>query len=827
MCQPSPPGAARGILTAWFLLLLLGSFIWQPGHARGQVSEPTDGSGSSLTFSGSLSGLGTTETLTREIAGVPVTFPKDEADTIELLAPAIAHWFERRDLAANTAADIVLGMVNEADNQDQVRMLVRTLLGGDPLSPGAQEAMKEAVEDLTSLADQWRRGVGRPSVVRLSNHAMMAPHASDGAVSFDQLTYTVGGDGSVSIGVDFPFISRGIGQASFDPQADGVVGMQLDLPIFAPSGSDAASVAGELAKILSGLGDILNDNVALLGTTASHYQLDTLLIHEIEARFLAEPAPRVISVALARIYLVALFISQNPDDPQKLSDLLSRLFSLEMPPDLAEAEQLVEQLRDLDPLAEVPDDLEPVASRLLALALFQIAQGDPRDQAVLQLFQSEGIEVPEGGFDRAGFRAALEQAYDDWPGQLAATRGEVVARAEHGLAELRRKGSPADADTPQIEWPEHYESLDFDGLTFHFPPAAREAVERVGPDWAADLARAREVIHQRFGGPWREGVMLTEEDLAALARHGLEPSPAEAAGWALSIAQINNIDKWLVHVFTGREVGVWYREDLHAALGGSGEFGGVHFDLDQGVASFGFPTLRLSEDASVPTVADLADLYEQQVPMVFPVFLRREEFEGKPLVEQITAVEQGDVLLRQLCNAADEIDPSDLTGEEVNVLNDEQTFFLLVHEVFEAALVRQVIASQDRRWFCDGLANLVAILECDRRFGDGKGLEIYASIHDPERSRARAAEVDLLAWSAAEAADTGLARVEGLEAAHYYHATLALQKAIEGRGDDFLPRWLEAIQETSWNRTNSQTVMAAYERLTGESLEPLIKSVTE
>ena len=58
---------------------------------------------------------------------------------------------------------------------------------------------------------------------------------------------------------------------------------------------------------------------------------------------------------------------------------------------------------------------------------------------------------------------------------------------------------------------------------------------------------------------------------------------------------------------------------------------------------------------------------------------------------------------------------------------------------------------------------------------------------------------------------------------HYYFATRVLIAATKGRGDDFLKSWISKIRKTPRNRTNSATVIAAYDELTGKSLREIMK----
>ncbi|MCB1232925.1 MAG: hypothetical protein KDN19_21960, partial [Verrucomicrobiae bacterium] len=408
------------------------------------------------------------------------------------------------------------------------------------------------------------------------------------------------------------------------------------------------------------------------------------------------------------------------------------------------------------------------------------------------------------------------------------TREEMVSRWREGVeAQKSSPGPDGTEEVKEIDYPEHYETLGFEGLTFRFPPELREAVKKAGPRWSADLRTAQAVFQERFGGPWKERQILTEEDFEGMGRYGVDPVREEAVMWSVMANLTSNIEKWALKLISGDEVGVWFREDMVKAAGDVGRFGGIRFDVREGSASFGMPNFRWGKEIGPDTKGeDLARMIESQPTLVFAVFVKKEKVEGKTIDEQVKAMEEGDLFLRGLSRGAAELDPKDLGGRSAKVLSDEQSFFVMVHEAIESALVRQVIGSRDRRWFCDGLANLVAIRECDRRFGEGTGMKTFESMFDPGRSRGMAKDVDLLAWPAVGDEDPSLDKVNGLESAHYFFATVAMLEAVEGQGDDFVRRWVEAIRKTPWNRTNAETVMAAYRELAGKSLKPIVSGIT-
>lgn len=149
-----------------------------------------------------------------------------------------------------------------------------------------------------------------------------------------------------------------------------------------------------------------------------------------------------------------------------------------------------------------------------------------------------------------------------------------------------------------------------------------------------------------------------------------------------------------------------------------------------------------------------------------------------------------------------------------------------INESIELQLVRDIIASADRRWFCDGLANWIAIQECERRYGDGRGQEIFESIYQPDGYHPLASEIDLFAWPTAEDIENGSQAATDNPEARYYFATLAMQAACADQGPDFIKDWLTEIRKTPRNRTNTNHILAAYQTLTDHDLRQIVESVT-
>lgn len=169
---------------------------------------------------------------------------------------------------------------------------------------------------------------------------------------------------------------------------------------------------------------------------------------------------------------------------------------------------------------------------------------------------------------------------------------------------------------------------------------------------------------------------------------------------------------------------------------------------------------------------------------------------------------------QQLSERVDEIDHLQAElGEAVQ----RAAVFLVLHEATESGIIETYLRSPDRRWFCDGVANYVAMrliaaevgAEEAKRYYD---LEAELQVHAPVASR-----IDLLTWPAAE--NVSKARgTENLGFAEYAFATKAIADICAKHGDDFLPRLFREISEARRGKMSMATVYAAFEKLTGEKM---------
>jgi hypothetical protein len=142
--------------------------------------------------------------------------------------------------------------------------------------------------------------------------------------------------------------------------------------------------------------------------------------------------------------------------------------------------------------------------------------------------------------------------------------------------------------------------------------------------------------------------------------------------------------------------------------------------------------------------------------------------------------------------------------------------FALLHESTEFGIVDRYIASRDRRWFCDGMANYIAWKVLEDRLG-AESARGYYDLAAELKKFEHAGPVDLEGWPARENAREGDAR-EDLGTAHYAFATKVIADVCAKHGDELIPRLFAEIGKTPKAQTTMQTVYAAFTKLTGEDM---------
>jgi hypothetical protein len=153
---------------------------------------------------------------------------------------------------------------------------------------------------------------------------------------------------------------------------------------------------------------------------------------------------------------------------------------------------------------------------------------------------------------------------------------------------------------------------------------------------------------------------------------------------------------------------------------------------------------------------------------------------------------------------------SAMAGAEAN------TAMTVLHEAVEATLVSQYVQSRDRRWFCEGVANHIALEVIRRRVGEERVRQDY----DVDQLLAGVDRGDLLEleqWPVAENPDAKHYPGD-LNEANYVRATWVIEQVARKHGPELLPKWMAAIGKTPAAETSRETIYAAYRQVTGEDL---------
>lgn len=261
-------------------------------------------------------------------------------------------------------------------------------------------------------------------------------------------------------------------------------------------------------------------------------------------------------------------------------------------------------------------------------------------------------------------------------------------------------------------------------------------------------------------------------------------------------------------------VQIWRKPDLITALGtnGSDDFFELNKDKDY-VVKGGITFAVTTHLSAVGAGSGKRRTAATTAPLRFGALNRKKMF--LPVVLAATeSVELEKEVSLQVSAARKYL--GEQTGTLVNVTQNV-LLLMVLHEVVEVAAIDHLIASKDRRWFCEGMANFIAyraVLELDTPEAARRGYDLRGQL---DRWKKFEDQVDLPGWKVnedlnAEEKDSDFNR------ARYAYATKAISNVHEKQGREFFPRWCREIARTPWKKSNIATVHAAFERLTGEKL---------
>lgn len=822
-----------------------------PGHPQDTAKSPPAGKQS--------------ERETIHFEGMRIVFPKGEADVVEQLKPALRKYREERRRAADAEAKEIAQCLSGTEMKEMFRKPVAGFLARDSVGSEYDARWASLSQTMRTVANASRAWSGDLSELQLWRREELAPFQTrpDGSDNEEGFCYrfpqvSFGRNGThfalhppffvPLFGVDLMLKLNGLTEP-----------MRLDIPLLYKSGESPEEIANYARKFLEELPPFLHKEHATngFGLTAAlpRWLWENLFLGEIEANVVERQTVKETALAdgIARILLFAQVLKQ--DGQQKTTAEFPKLFPFAMGGwDTSDPEPVFRTLEKLDPLGKVDraNVTERIFSRnLIALALLDIGQKDAAGPPILHKFKQAGVAIPAGGFTMDSFCAAVDAAYGD----KDLFRHTVAARKVKALAELhqsvtqhkeetakRDETSPAKTPDTPAQLPNR-ESAKFGRLTITYPAELKAAVQILGPEYAKLLEKSRasmEALCKQAPGPAVAVEADVNADVAALRAYGIEPDANVIRHFAVALDVMRDgaqLSRWF---FSGDRIQVWIREDMMSFLKSGGKVPDFSLAPNGESLSWNIPFLLTGtiSDASKSPLAGALDARVEVVKRIeaiphpeYPIILKRSSLPGslddaQAVAAAIRADDQKIVsFLREAAEAPEEASRKTVAFGEL--FDQKQTWFLVAHEVTEFAVVNTVIKSADRRWFCDGLANWVAMQDVDRRFGSGKGAEAFAKSYPAAELRKQAAKVDLLAWPTEEDVKNGSRpNVENVPA-YYYFATLVMQKACDGRGPDFIKQWLDEIRKTPLNRANAGTVLAAYRKLTGKDLKSIMSDVVK
>jgi hypothetical protein len=826
--------------TAFLLVVAL------PVHSQDTPAAPPAGEGA--------------ERETIEFEGMRIVFPKGEADVVEQLKPALRKYREERRRAVDAEAREMAELFSGTEKREMFRKPVAGYMARDSVSKEFDARWASLSATMRTVANASRAWSGDLSELQLWRREELAPFQTrpDGSDNeegfcyrFPQVSF---GKNGAHFALHPPFLVPLFG-VDIMLKLNGLTNpMRLDIPLLYKPGETPEEIASYGRKFLEELPPFIHKEHGATGfglvAALPRWALENLFRGEIEATVVEHRTSQETALAdgIARILLFAQVLSQ--DGQQKVAEEFPKLFPFAMGGwDISDPEPVFRTLEKLDPLGKVEraNVTERIFSRnLIALALLQIGQKDAAAPPILHKFKQAGVAIPEGGFTMDSFCAAVDTAY----GEKNLFRSAVAASKTKALDELRqsvarhkeeiakRNETPAAKTPAPPAPPPNRESARFGGLTITYPAELKAAVQIVGPEYAKLLAKARasmEVLCKKSPGAATVNEADVNADMAALRTYGIEPAANVIREFAMLTDVMRDgtqLSRWF---FSGDRMQVWIKEDMLSFLKGGGKLPEFSLDPDgeHVTWNFGFSLSKQTPGDPKSAAASPSETRENVVKRIdaiprpeYPIILKRNSLPGSldDPTAVAAAIRAGDEKIFKAVREAAETPETASRNSAIfgQLFNQEQAWFLVAHEVTEFAIVNTVIKSADRRWFCDGMANWVAMQDVDRRFGPGKGAEAFAKSYPAAELRKEAAKVDLLAWPTEEDIKNGSRpNVENVPA-YYYFATLVMQKACEGRGADFIQQWLDEIRKTPLNRANAGTVLAAYQKLTGQDLKSII-----
>lgn len=768
------------------------------------------------------------ERITIEIDGTAVHLPAADADLAAGLKSPITSFNTIRKYAAAREAKIIVANYLSNDLRENQWQLIDMLFAGRYPRDRFDTRYDEHCEGLKNITEQWREWAkGMGDLYFWEGDALKQFSHGENIFRFPQVHFAASGQ---TFSLHPPIFPSGYGIDAFDPDKMEPQTFRLDLPLNYKPGTPADEILRYPREFLRKLPELLqNTSSSLLTRRISTWLFENLAYDELQSHVFAESAQDgILPRAVAR-YIVALpnLFAEDAAKKKALADALSHIPG----GNLETVEQLLADLEKADPLrpasddSEAAEDLRFVCRNLVTLALLDTTISG-KENTLFQRFEKEGIAFPENGFDHDAFIAAVHRVIDQDESdldkkieQLRQDRVALIRTQLDAIKLIEKKPEPAPEDKPtSIPPPPARSTSTFGDYEISHPEILAKVVAKVGPEVVENIAEARQLVIDAKSPKDQPTVEVSEEDSQSLTRYGLKSDLDTLQKWALGSATFMDLETPLKALLNSTRIQIWLKKELADYYESGGQVEGITFDPDTGKFSYNINFNSNIKLEDIESTEQVTEGFESDFEFVWPIILDLDA--NEVTAEKIR--EQASEFFDDETEVASEAPPS-LDFEDLRLLGPEQVFFFAVHETVELQLIQTVISSNGRRWFCDGLANWIAIQECERRYGKGRGIEIFESMFPPDNYQPDADQVNLFAWPAVE----NLPSNPKYEHAHYYFATLALLAACEDQEPNFMKNWLTEIRKTPWKRTNNSHLLTAYEKLTGKDLRKIVEDVTK
>lgn len=783
-------------------------------------------------FSFSVEGAGTKKVKKEKLAdGKPLIFPVDEFDLAEELKPAIAKFrAERRENAIEEAKGLLEKFESSPARAEYI-LMAREVLDSKKLSEDFYEHLDGEMTMVKQILALWVAYSQGVCEVKLWNQALRAEiRDTDSRVekydAFTFLSMPPKGDepGPIQISIK-PSIfqkERGMGFIDFNRSIGLDPAMRLDIPIVGRPGTPLEDQKKDAEMLIQNLGMLLKDyDDKVFQIDLRLYLAESVLRHEVKSRWFGNSMPIEIPNSLAR-YGLAQFLLKAADESQH--GMICEAMGLISPatPDL------VQLSRDLEALKwnELPADSASAEVRraYFYFLMGAMIEGESKEQwEVFRRLPEKTMEKP------AEFFAFVKEIYPEFEAGFSATRDRQLEELKLQIAKADKTQKKLEPEVvPDSPSPANYETSTFDGFTIQHPDFLNEAVDEIGPGWGEKLNESRtKYLEAVANRPWLEVQKVTDAELDDFKTLGLARPPRDVADqWAEVMAISAEADRLFSGIFTDN-VHIWIKEDLQKILRDGGKLEGFSLNEKENFVTFTANFGYLLNDLSYEDMQK-AGAIEAMGTVMLPVMLKQEEVEKKSKDELISLLEADEVVGAIQNDKFSSEELGELLGLQLLARSEEFCFAILIHELAEAEITEHLIASADRRWFTDGMATYIACEMTAARFGDDAGWKLIEEMYeiDHEKGTDLLEAVKLFEWQAGEVENQlGESGPDGLSNARYLYSAKAIRKAVQGQGDDFLKRWHKEIGKVRWNRATSQTVIDAYDRLTGGDLRKIVESI--